>query len=128
MKKIIIGSLLAVGLASGIAYAHGNNWNGHMMGYGNSGYGMMGGGMMGGRTYDCPGATWSGQTGANAEVNQKYLDQTSEFRKKMHDLHFDYMEAYRNPTTTQENLANMQQQMDDLRKQMFEISKGLRTE
>ena len=50
MKKIIIASVLIVGLAAGFAYSHGNE----RAGYGNnmmgSSYGMMGGGygMMGG--------------------------------------------------------------------------------
>lgn len=147
MKKIFIGSLLAVGLASGIAYAHGNNWGGHMMGSSGHHYGMMGGsgdyygrmsgqgmmmggpGMMGGNTgYDCPGAALSGRDTANAELNQKYFDETAQLRKQMHDLRFEYNEAYRNPQTTREVLTSLEQKMNDLRNQMYEISEKLRAQ
>lgn len=128
MKKVIIGSLIAVGLASGIAYAHGNNWSGHMTGYGNSHHNMMGGIMAEGGPYNCPGAAWQSQDGINAETNQKYLEKTSTLRRKVHDLRFEYMEAYRNPSTTQETLANLRQQINDLHNQIFEISKELHGE
>ena len=82
MKKIIITSLLAVALISGIAYAHGSGYGmggngGHMMGYG-----MMGGhhGMMGGNYGgygNCPGAGGFGQNSWNSEKQQKFLNENT---------------------------------------------------
>lgn len=128
MKKIIVGSILVVGLATGFAYAHGgNNWGGSQMMGGGPHYGMMGPGMMGNGGYNtCPGANWSGQTPLTDEDYQKYMDQTAEMRKQMHDLRFKYMEAYRKPDTTQKNLMQIEQEMNDLRSKMFEISEQLR--
>ena len=122
MKKIIIASVLIVGLAAGFAYSHGNG----RAGYGNnmmgSGYGMMGGGngMMGsnggeGTYYDCPGAASFGQGGWNGESHQKFLEETVDLRKEMNDKRFDYMEAQRNPNTSREQLAEIEKEIIDLR-------------
>lgn len=131
MKKILIGSLLLVGLATGFAFAHGNGtWGGGHMHSGGHHYGMMGGGMMGpgmmgrGAGYDCPGgANWSGSNSGDQAANQKYLDETVELRKQMHDLRFSYMEAYRNPSTTRETLIDLERQMLELRGKLFDVSK-----
>ncbi len=75
----------------------------NMMGRG-MGMGMMGGGMMGNMTAD----------------NQKeFMDDTTEMRKKMHMMRFEYMEAMRNPKTTLEDIGNMEQDMLDIRKDMM---------
>lgn len=136
MKKIIIASVLIVGLAAGVAYSHGNGragYGNHMMGSGygmmgggngmmGGGYGMMGGGngMMGGNGVggnynDCPGVTSSGQGGWNSETQQKFLDETVDLRKEMNDKRFAYMEAQRNPNTSREQLAELEKEMIDLR-------------
>lgn len=139
MKKIIIASVLIVGLAAGFAYSHGNGRAGYgnnmmgsgygMMGGGNGmmggGYGMMGGGygMMGGNGgdgnyYDCPGAASIGQGGWNSETQQKFLEETVGLRKEMNDKRFDYMEAQRNPNTSREQLAEIEKEIIDLRTQL----------
>ncbi len=132
MKKIIIASVLIVGLAAGFAYSHGNGRAGfgnNMMG---SSYGMMGGGngmmgggngMMGGNGgegnyYDCPGAASFGQGGWNSEPHQKFLEETVGLRKEMNDKRFDYMEAQRNPNTSREQLAEIEKEIIDLRTQL----------
>lgn len=130
MKKIIIASVLVVGLAAGFAYAHNNDfgrggYGGHMMG---GGYGMMGPGMMGGNygmmggyggskgSYgDCPGASWFGQDGWNSEPHQKFLEDTVGLRKELNDKAFEFGEAQRNPNTTREQLATIQKEMIDIR-------------
>ena len=118
MKKIILGTLLAVGLASGIAYAHGN-WSEQMRGFGGGPHGMRGGGgMMGGYGYGCPGAAADGMGGAGLD----FFEKTADLRRKLHDLRFDYMEAYRNPETTQKTLADLRREMDSLHDQMLDIA------
>ncbi len=125
MKKVLIASVLAVGLASGVAFAHNNGYGsgggygGHMMG-GYGGYGMMGPGMMNGYGYggdydDCPGAAALGNNGWNSQSQQKFLDETVGLRKELNDKSFDYAEAMRNPNTTREQLATLQKEMIDIR-------------
>ena len=127
MKKIIIASVLIVGLAAGFAYSHGNGYG--RMGNGNtmmgSGYGMMGPGMMGGYG-DCPGAAQGGQGGWNSESHQKFLDDTVGLRKEMSDKGFEYMEAQRNPNTTREQLAALEKNMIDIRTKLQEKAEQYR--
>lgn len=125
MKKIIIASVLIVGLAAGFAYSHGNRSAGYgnnMMGGGygmmGGGYGMMGGGGGEGNYYDCPGAAAFGQGGWNSEPHQKFLEETVDLRKEMNDKRFDYMEAQRNPNTTREQLAEIEKEIIDIRTQL----------
>jgi hypothetical protein len=123
MKKIIITSILAVALVSGLAYAHGSGYGmgktgGHMMGSG-----MMGGhhGMMGGNYGgygNCPGAAGSGQGSWNSEQQQKFLNETVSLRKEMHDKRFNYMEAQRNPDTTRAELMAMEKEMAELQEKI----------
>jgi hypothetical protein len=136
MKKIIITSILIVGLAAGISFAHNGDWGmrgngGQMMGgnYGMMHHGMMGGGqqmmgpgMMGGvgGYRDCPGAAASGDGQWTNESQQKFLDDTVELRKELNDTHFAYQEARRNPETTREQLVSIEKEMIDLRSQLQE--------
>ena len=140
MKKVIIASILVVGLAAGVAFAHNNGYGqrgygGHMMGgnygmmgggYGNMGPGMMGGGygnmgpgMMGGGYGggydDCPGAATFGKDGWNSESHQKFLEETLDLRKELNAIAFDFTEAQRNPNTTREQLATLEKDMIDIR-------------
>ena len=139
MKKIIIASVLIVGLAAGFAYSHGNGYG--RMGNGNtmmgSGYGMMGPGMMGGHYGmmgpgmmggygDCPGAAQGGQGGWNSESHRKFLDDTVGLRKEMSDKGFEYMEAQRNPNTTREQLAALEKEMIDIRTKLQEKAEQYR--
>lgn len=133
MKKAILASLLFVGLAAGVAFAHGDRgyggrgYGGHMMdnAYGQMGpgmmggnYGMMGPGMMGGyggRFNDCPGAGYFGNDGWNSESQQKFLEDTVDLRKDLNNKMFEYGEAQRNPDTTREQLASIEKEVIDIR-------------
>jgi hypothetical protein len=53
------------------------------------------------------------------EDQQKFMDDTREMRKKMHSMRFEYMEAMRNPKTSLGDLADMEQKMLDIRKDMI---------
>lgn len=86
---------------------------GGMMGRGMMGQGMMGGGMMG------PG--YSGQS----EECQKFLDETSGLRKDLFNKRFEYFEAYRNPKTSPETIANLEKEIKELQEKMH--AKGTRT-
>jgi hypothetical protein len=147
MKKVIIASILVVGLATGVAYAHNNNWGGqgyggHMMG-GNgmmgNGYGQMGPGMMGngygggngqmgpgmmgaygGGYGDCPGSASFGKDGWNSESHQKFLEDTVGLRKELNDKGFEYAEAQRSPNTTREQLAAIEKEVIDIRTKLQE--------
>lgn len=138
MKKIIIASILVVGLAAGFAFAHGNNgyggrgYGGHMMGngYGSMGPGMMGSnysmmgpemmGSYGGGYGDCPGANYFGKDGWNSEPHQKFLEDTVGLRKELNDKGFEYKEAQRNPNTTREQLASIEKEVIDIRTKLQE--------
>ncbi len=136
MKKIIITSILIVGLTAGFSFAHNSDWGmrgngGHMMGgsYGMMQHGMMGGGqpmmgpgMMGGfgGYGDCPGATAFGDGQWTNESHQKFLDDTVELRKELNDTYFAYQEARRNPNTTREQLVSIEKELIDLRSQLQE--------
>jgi hypothetical protein len=92
------------------------------------GYGM-GPGMMGGYGYghgpctqgNCYGQGIApGQPGyMPPEKYQKFLDETKDLRKKMHDLRFEYGEMTRNPKTTME-------EKDKMEKEMFELHQKIR--
>lgn len=134
MKKIIIASILVVGLAAGFAYAHGNG-NGY--GYGmrgehhgmmGSNTGMMGGnyGMMGGGQFDCPGANFYGQSNWSNESQQNFLEETASIRKQMNNKRFEYMEAQRAPETTNQKLADIEKEMIDMHTQLEDKAKQYR--
>lgn len=137
MKRILIATVLAIGLttAGGYAYADdnagGSNYGGHGMMMGGGGYGMMmggygmGPGMMedygfnrGGHHY--PGAAGFGRNNWTSEQNEKFLDDTVELRKAMHDKRFEYMEAVRNPKSTRQQLTMMEKEMIDLRDKIYD--------
>ncbi len=129
MKKMIIATVLAVGLATaGLVYAQGGYGGGYGMGpgygwmgpgMGGHGYGWMGRGMRGyNGGYGCPGYGygWGGaQNSWNSQQYQKFLEDTVLLRKQMNDKRFEYREALRNPNTTSEQLAKIEKEMIDLR-------------
>ena len=116
MKRILIATVLAVGLASaGFVYAHGGGYG--MM---DGGYDMMGDGhvMMG----DGHGMMGDGR-GNNSwsnEERQKFLNDTAELRREMNNKRFDYNEARRNPKTTRQQLSKMEKEMIDLRDKIYD--------
>jgi len=50
---------------------------------------------------------------------QAFMDQTTDMRKDMLDLRYDYMEAMRNPNTNPKDLAKIEKQMLELRTKMM---------
>jgi hypothetical protein len=92
MKKLIaaiaVVSILAVGA---IAYAHGNGaWGGgHMGGQGYGGHmgGQGYGGHMMGQAY---GGHMMGGYGSGYGTDQKFLDETTDLRKELHNKRFEY--------------------------------------
>jgi hypothetical protein len=147
MKKIVILLSVVTILAIGtVAFAHnpgGYGGDGHMMGpgYGNHmmgpgygnymmrpGYGnhMMGPGygnhMMGpgygnnmmDRGYGNHMKGWGGQT----EEGQKFLSETRDLRKELHDKRFEYFEASRDPNITQGTLNKLEKEIYDLREKI----------
>jgi hypothetical protein len=137
MKKILIATVLTIGLATagGYAYSHGNRggsgYGGHGMMMGGGGYGMMDGscGKGPGMTNDYgdnddvnnhPGTTGFRRNGWTSEQNQKFLSDTVELRKEMYDKRFEYREALRNPETTRPQLSKMEKEMIDLRDKIYD--------
>jgi len=125
MKKGVL--ITALALASALVI---NNGNAQMMG---GGHGMMGEygmgpGMMHGYGYGpCMfGGCFDhdpvpGQPGGVAsEKYQKFLDETKDLRKKLHDLRFEYGEMARNPTTTIEDRNKMEKEILDLQQKIRE--------
>jgi len=150
IKKTVIASILAIGLAGGTAFAqmqtntgqlnqqmHGNMrtgcmMNGKMMGPGMMGGGMMGGGMMGMHGNMMGGGQGNWGMGCNGmmgggmmnrmtpEQQQTFMDQTADLRKQMMEKRFAYREAMRNPSTTPQDLAKVEKEMLGLRAKMME--------
>ena len=101
------GPMMGYGMGSGMG-------GGMMQGYGmGSMHQMMGGngmGMYGQR----------GSSGLDREKMRAFLDETRELRKQIHDLRFDYGEKKRNPATTIGELQQMEAELADLHKQLWE--------
>jgi hypothetical protein len=131
MKKIFILLSVVIILAVGaLAFAHspgGYGGGGHMMGpgYGNHmmdrGYGghMMDhgyGGHMMDRGYGNQMKGWGGQS----EEREKFLNETRNQRKELHDKRFEYMEASRDPNVTQGTLNKLEKEINDLREKIHE--------
>lgn len=99
----------------------------------NNGGGIMGG-MMGGYH-----GNWWRNMGCNGmmggimmnrmtpEQQQNFMNQTTELRKKMMDLRFDYRNAMLNPNTTPEDLAKIEKQMLELRTKMMDKIQEMQT-
>ncbi len=113
MKKlaaaIAVVSILAIGA---VAYAHGNGaWgNGRM---GGQGYG----GQMMGQAY---GGHMTGGFGPGYGTDRKFLDETTDVRKELHNKRFEYSEATRNPETTADTLAKMEEDIYSLQDKVHE--------
>jgi hypothetical protein len=98
---------------------------GGMMGYG--GYGMMGQGMMGhmggmmgyGMKGYGMGRGMRGY-GYNPEEYRKYLDETLDLRRKLHNKRFEYFEAYRNSETKRETIMKLEKEVRDLQWEIYE--------
>ena len=70
------------------------------------GYGM-GYGMMGRGHYDY------------SEECQKFLDETAQQRKELYNRRYEYSEAFRNPKTSPETIANLEKEIRELQEQIY---------
>jgi len=91
---------------------------GYGMGHGMMG-GMMGPGMMG-RMRGMMGPGGYGMQGSDPAAYQKYLNDTTELRKKLHDRKFEYFEAARNPDIKREALMKLEKEILDLQWDLYE--------
>jgi hypothetical protein len=122
MKKLIVAigvlTLLAAGTA---AYAHMSGWGGgygpgygHMYG-GGPGYGhMYGGGPGYGHMGPGYGQMWQG----DSEEGKKFLEETADIRRELHEKRFDLREAYR--TGDEEKAEAIEKEVEELRDQLAE--------
>ena len=97
MKKMIFVCTVALIFAvGGFAYSHGPGYSGsgggHMMGQGKGGHMMARG-------------------GENFEDNQKFLDETRDLRRDLHNKRFEYMELTRNPDTSSDALEKLEKEI-----------------
>ncbi len=116
MKTILVGITVVSVLALGtLAFAHSfGGWGGgHMMCPGYGGGHMMGpgyGGHMGG---------WTGQGYGTKQTDQKFLDETADLRKELHNKRFEYFEAQRDPDTTTKTLAKLEKEIYELQEKIY---------
>ncbi len=110
----------------------GHGMMGNMMGYGMGrhqsmmgGYGMMPH-MMDGYGYGQGRRMMDPETEKQhkemVEKNNRFLDETSELRKKLHTLKFEYHEALRSTPEPDEKLDEMRREMFDLQQKIYNIS------
>ncbi len=108
MKKLIaaiaVVSILAVGA---VAYAHGN--------------GAWGGGHMGGQGY---GGHMTGGHGSGYGTDQKFLDETTDLRKELHNKRFEYSETARDPKTDTDTLTGLEKEIYELQAQVHKNAPG----
>lgn len=118
MKKVVSGiiivSLLAIGAT---ALAHGpGSWGGSKQG---SGYGCYGPGPGYGCSVEGTGygrhmGRWSG------DYDKKFLDETADLRKELHDKRFEYSEAIRDPKTEPETITKLENEIRTLQERISE--------
>ncbi len=126
------GMMGGYGMGPGVMGGYGMG-PGMMRGYGmgprmmdDYGYGMGPGMMRGYGNWGRPGCNCYGHYGrgrhgfVSPEQYRKFMDETRDLRKKLHDLRFDYREMARDPKADQEKLAKMEKEMDDLQRQIWE--------
>ncbi len=104
------------------------------------GYAQMGGGMMGSQSQQQTGET--SQAGSNfpcpmmggygmgpnmmrgyqedVKAYQKFMDDTAGMRKELHNKMFQYSEAYRNPQTNPETVTELEKEIKELQKKIYE--------
>lgn len=114
MIKLAAGLIVVGVLSFGImAYAQGPSFwgRGNMMG---TGYGnhMMGPGYGGYMTGPMIGWRSSG-------YDQKFLDETADLRKELHNKKLEYFEVTRNPGTQPETIAKLQKETRELQEKFY---------
>ena len=89
----------------------------HGMGSGMMGYGM-GPGMMGGGGCGMMGhGMGSGMMrGYDSSAYEKFMNDTKDLRKKLHDKKFEYFEAVRQPDITREDVSRIEKEMWEIKK------------
>jgi len=114
--------------AGGCGMMGGHGMGPGMMGQG--GYGM-GSGMMGhhqmmhGSAAGMMGGCGMGSgmmRGFDTKEYDKFMNDTKDLRKKLHDKKFEYIETMRQPDTTRKTMLLLQEEMYDLQKQIYEKS------
>jgi hypothetical protein len=122
MKKLLVGISIVSILAFGtLAFAQdmGGWGGGHMTSSGNGGH-MMGqgyGSHMDGSGY---GGHMGGSTSQGYGADRKFLDETADLRKDLHDKKFEYAEAARNPNTTVGTLRQLEKELYELESKIYE--------
>jgi len=127
MKKMIFGAAVVLILATGaFVYAHGpgyEGWgSGNMMGPGHGGN-MMGYGY-GRHMMGYGGGNMMTRDSAGPEENQKFLDETKDLRKELHNKRFDYMELSRNSDTSDDTLIKLENEISGLEDMIREKAPG----
>jgi len=89
-----------------------------MMGPGMMGYGGHMGGMMG------PGMMGRGMRGYDQKEYEKYMDDTTDLRKKLHDKEFEYFETIRKRNVKRKTIMDIEKEIRDLQWQIYEKSPG----
>jgi hypothetical protein len=110
MKKVVVSlAVVAVLALSALAFAHGPGWwgGGHMMGPGMYATGWNCGGG--------PGACF-GPYG----YDEKFLNETRDLRKQLHEKRFEYFEALRDPNTKPETITELQKEIFELQQKLYE--------
>jgi len=82
-------------------------------------YDMMGPGMMG-RMGGMMGSGGYGMKGIDPEVYQKYLNNTSELRRKLHNKKFEYFELMRDPDIKRDTVMKLEKEILDLKWELYE--------
>jgi hypothetical protein len=121
MKKLLIAiSIVSIFALGTLAFAQGmGGWGGgHMTGRGHmGGYGMMGSGYGGGHMGTGNAGHMGGRTSPgyeNYQTDQKFLDETVDLRKDLHNKRFEYAEASRNPDMTVGALRQLEKEIYEL--------------
>ncbi|MEN8265123.1 MAG: hypothetical protein ABFR82_16885 [Nitrospirota bacterium] len=112
MKNLVIAIAVVSVLALGtLAFAHGTGgWGGgYMMG---PGYG----GHMTGPGY---GGHMMGRGAPTIGIDRRFLDETTDLRKEIHEKRFEYFEARRNPGTTTETLTTLEREIGELQEKLY---------
>ncbi len=134
MKRVlVVAAIISVLAVGAVAFAHGTGgWGGgNMMGQGyggnmmGSGYGghMMGQGYGGNMMGSGYGGNMMGQPGRGSQgsgTDQKFLDETADLRKELHDKRFEYMEVSRDPGTTNDTMAKLEKEIYGLQEKIHE--------
>jgi|Deesub1362B_J571_1020462.scaffolds.fasta_scaffold00139_9 hypothetical protein len=108
MKKVVVSLAVVTVLGlSALAFAHGPGWwsGSHMMGPGMHTTG-----------WNCGGGACFGPYG----YDKKFLDETRELRKQLHDKRFEYFEALRDPNIKPETITKLEKELSELQQKLYE--------